>query len=375
MRNTSGVETESYPVTGYDVNGNVMSTAVDKAAYIALWNADNDNRIIGTLYGAGGPFGFLLVVNNGQTPPAWVLGNSGGTSPNLSPTANAGADQTITLPTTTATLSGTGLDLDGTIASYLWTKVSGPTGGAITTPAAASTGLTGLTAGIYVYRLRVTDNLGATGDDTVTITVNAAAFVFTAQPTSQTVVEGATVTLNATVANGSPNYTPRWYKNGALFFTQAAQSSTTFSATFTPATGDVFALQVTDSLGNIITSNSATITVTPAAINVTFGWSASDPYVDDATAPTVSNATTQSITHNANLSKSFPSSAPDNYIIVKEPATEPVKTSFNNGTNTLVGNVIPEYEFRAPFVVGGFRYYVSRNPLGFDYTQPLNFLQ
>src|SRR5207247_1386683 len=45
---------------------------------------------------------------------------------NLSPTANAGADISITLPTNTANLSGSGSDPDGTIASYQWTKISGP---------------------------------------------------------------------------------------------------------------------------------------------------------------------------------------------------------------------------------------------------------
>ena len=44
---------------------------------------------------------------------------------NIAPTANAGADQTITLPTSTVSLTGTGTDTDGTV-SYNWTKISGP---------------------------------------------------------------------------------------------------------------------------------------------------------------------------------------------------------------------------------------------------------
>ena len=47
-------------------------------------------------------------------------------APNIPPTANAGADQTITLPTDSIKLTGIGTDSDGTIASYLWTKISGP---------------------------------------------------------------------------------------------------------------------------------------------------------------------------------------------------------------------------------------------------------
>ena len=45
---------------------------------------------------------------------------------NIAPTANAGIDQSIKLPTSTVTLSGSGTDPDGTISAYRWTKISGP---------------------------------------------------------------------------------------------------------------------------------------------------------------------------------------------------------------------------------------------------------
>lgn len=92
---------------------------------------------------------------------------------NVSPSANAGTDQTITLPTSSVTLSGSGTDSDGTISGYAWTKISG-TGGTIVSPSSASTSVTGLTAGTYVFRLTVTDNNSATGTDDITITVNSA---------------------------------------------------------------------------------------------------------------------------------------------------------------------------------------------------------
>lgn len=94
---------------------------------------------------------------------------------NALPTAVAGSDQTITLPTSVVTVNGSGsFDLDGTIAAYAWSKISGPSGPSITSPTAASTTITGLVAGTYVYRLTVTDDLGAFGSDDITITVNAA---------------------------------------------------------------------------------------------------------------------------------------------------------------------------------------------------------
>ncbi len=94
---------------------------------------------------------------------------------NQSPTANAGNDTTITLPTSSVTLNGSGTDPDGTISSYAWTKLSGPANGTISSPTTASTQVAGLEAGIYVFRLTVTDNSGAPSSDDVTITVNGAA--------------------------------------------------------------------------------------------------------------------------------------------------------------------------------------------------------
>jgi parallel beta-helix repeat protein len=84
---------------------------------------------------------------------------------NFAPVANAGPDQTITLPTSTVTLNGSGMDIDGTIVSYAWNVMS---------TTSQSVTLTGLTAGTYAYTLTVTDDKGATGTDTVKVTVNPA---------------------------------------------------------------------------------------------------------------------------------------------------------------------------------------------------------
>src|SRR4051812_17112142 len=96
-------------------------------------------------------------------------------APNVAPTANAGVDQTITLPTNSVSLTGSGADPDGTITGYTWTKISGPAAGTITTPNSANTTVTGLVQGTYKFELKVTDNNGATGKDTMQVTVNAAA--------------------------------------------------------------------------------------------------------------------------------------------------------------------------------------------------------
>ncbi|MBN8850254.1 MAG: PKD domain-containing protein, partial [Sphingobacteriales bacterium] len=97
-------------------------------------------------------------------------------APNVAPVANAGPDQTIVLPTSSATLNGTGsMDSDGTIISYHWRQVSGPSTGTLSTPDSVITNVGSLVEGSYSFELTVTDDSLAVGKDTVVVNVSAAA--------------------------------------------------------------------------------------------------------------------------------------------------------------------------------------------------------
>jgi hypothetical protein len=93
---------------------------------------------------------------------------------NIPPTANAGSDKSITFPINSVTLSGSGADKDGSIVSYQWTKISGPSSGAINNANSASATATNLTEGTYQFELNVTDNKGAVAKDTMQVKVNEA---------------------------------------------------------------------------------------------------------------------------------------------------------------------------------------------------------
>ncbi|MFA9289397.1 MAG: fibronectin type III domain-containing protein [Weeksellaceae bacterium] len=91
---------------------------------------------------------------------------------NGDPVASAGVDQTITLPTHSVTVSGTGsTDSDGTIVSYLWEETTS-TGAYILSSTAPTTVVSDLAFGTTTLRLTVTDDDGGTAVDTMTITIN-----------------------------------------------------------------------------------------------------------------------------------------------------------------------------------------------------------
>lgn len=93
----------------------------------------------------------------------------------VNPVVNAGVDQSITLPTSTVILVGSAQVAVGrTITGYNWSQTSGPNTSVIATSTNASTAVSGLIAGTYVYTLTATDSTSATGSDSVTITVGTA---------------------------------------------------------------------------------------------------------------------------------------------------------------------------------------------------------
>lgn len=76
MRNLEGEPVYNFPVIVYNVNGLALGVADNKERYITIWNSSNANRIKGVLSGLPGPFSFQLRLRKGQTPPAYVIGDT-----------------------------------------------------------------------------------------------------------------------------------------------------------------------------------------------------------------------------------------------------------------------------------------------------------
>src|SRR5690606_11509525 len=68
-------------------------------------------------------------------------------------------------------VTGTGNDPDGSIASTEWKQISGPSIATIVSPGSLTTNIADLVEGIYVFRLTVTENAGLAGFDEMLVRV------------------------------------------------------------------------------------------------------------------------------------------------------------------------------------------------------------
>lgn len=127
----------------------------------------------------------------------------------VNPVANAGNSQTIQLPITTTSVAGAGSTTNGSIVGYLWTLVSGPNVPVISSPSSASTNVSGLIAGTYILQFSVTDNVGLSGVDTMSLIVlppllppvaNAGPSPTIQLPTNSIAITGSGTTTNGNIS-------------------------------------------------------------------------------------------------------------------------------------------------------------------------------
>lgn len=119
-------------------------------------------------------YGFSLTVtdNNGATFTDTIF-ITVLPAPNIPPICNAGGNVIITLPVNSVQTNATASDADGVITSYSWVQTIGNPA-TISNASIQSPLISGLTQGVYAFRLTVTDNSGANAFSVLTITVNHA---------------------------------------------------------------------------------------------------------------------------------------------------------------------------------------------------------
>jgi dienelactone hydrolase len=153
--------------SGTDADGYIVSYAWSKLAGGTATLAGTATSTLMVTGMTGGTYVFRLTVmdDNGA-----LKSDDVNVYVNNIPSANAGPDKAITLPTASVTLTGSGSDSDGTISSYAWSKVSGGTA-LLNGASTANLTVSSLTEGNYTFRLTVKDNRGATKYDDVVIKV------------------------------------------------------------------------------------------------------------------------------------------------------------------------------------------------------------
>ncbi len=257
--------------SGGDADGTVVSYLWTKISGPSSYNIVNVSSPVTDISGLGqGVYLFQLEVadNDGSTSRDTILVTVNAAI-NIPPTVYAGQDTTITLPFSTASLAGSGNDVDGSIVNYLWTKISGPSSYSFVNSTLAISDVTNLTAGIYKFELKVTDNNGATARDTIQVTVNVAKNIppvadagtdqLLALPKNKIALNGKGTDPDGTIVNYL------WTKIAGPSVVIAAATLPTTSVS-TMAQGDyLFELKVTDNKG-AVGKDTMAVTVIPAAL-------------------------------------------------------------------------------------------------------------
>jgi pimeloyl-ACP methyl ester carboxylesterase len=180
-----------------------------------------------------GTYQFQLAVWDSQWVPysdIKVVTVTASTTPTPPPTtgniANAGADVTITLPTSSATLDGSASsDPNGQIKSWQWTKISGPSSGTIANNRAAVTTVSNLSQGTYKFQLLVWDNQWVPRGDTMQVIVKSSTSTGSTPAAGSIANAGQDITVilptNSATLNGSASADPygvikawQWIKIG-----------------------------------------------------------------------------------------------------------------------------------------------------------------
>jgi gliding motility-associated-like protein len=259
--------------TASDPDGSIATylwSKISGPAAGVLTNASTPSLTISSVVQGTYVLRFTVTDNGGLSISDNVTLNVLPQAVNQAPIASAGTNKTLTLPTNSVTLSGSGTDVDGSVVTYLWTKLSGPTA-VLANENTPTLTLTNLLEGIYVFELTVTDNLGATGTANATITVNAATVnqnpIADAGPDRVITLPTNIITLvgSGSDADGSiASYS--WTKTSGPTVTLGTANLSSISLSDLIEGTYIFQLLVIDNMGATSADN-ATITVLPQGIN------------------------------------------------------------------------------------------------------------
>jgi hypothetical protein len=228
-----------------------------------------------------GSYFFKLVVTDNKggfsTGYVQVYVDGAVSMPNIAPVASAGTKQTLTFPASSAVLDASGsFDADGSIRSYNWTQISGPSVASFTSAITANPTVSKLQVGSYVFSILVTDNRDATDTANVLVQVNPAPPGVNIAPVSNAGPNQSFPYFYSTFSlKGNLSYDPdgkivsyKWTQDsGPSTIFATPDSANTIVRNVTVSGVYVYRLTVLDSLGSM-SSSTMTINLLPAVDGV-----------------------------------------------------------------------------------------------------------
>lgn len=242
VKATNNIYNAEYKFTTFQGAGHSIWTSVYRMdqAYVSpnvyIWMASKRRR-----NGAAAP-----------PPPA----------PNVAPTVSAGNDLTAGINAGSISVTANANDPDGSISSYQWTKVSGPTVSMWQTTSRTMTlSNFAMSGGTYEFKITVKDNKGATASDIVKVTklVSGSGSGGGTTTSGMTVNLGNDVTLQGDDGSyifhpnvSGPITTYKWYKLSGPDVDMWSTTSPNMSISNFAASGGTytFRLRVWDKNGN-----------------------------------------------------------------------------------------------------------------------------
>jgi len=205
-----------------------------------------------------GVYTFRLIVDDGD-----VNGRASTevtvTVSNAAPVANAGEDVEAQ-KLTRITLSGSAFDGDRDAVAVVWSQVSGPASVTLRNPDTVSSDFVAPAAGVYVFRIQVTDSEGAVSFDETTVTVwgLAPTAVVTATPTT---FVGTSIVFDGSGSSDPDGSITEYTLDFGDGTRPSSGTNPTQSHAFHADGVYVISLVVTDDDGNVSARSSVKVTV------------------------------------------------------------------------------------------------------------------
>lgn len=255
------------PTHAFDMEQRLVELTFTTAAGVLTATAPPNGNIAPPGY-------YMMFVNNSSGVPSvatWVhLTSAPPPPPNQAPTASIdspAANVTIN-PGEVVAFSGSGVDPDGTIASYAWTF---PGGSPASSTTAGPVNVTYATPGSYTATLKVTDNGGAVSTN-ASRTITVADYSLSSTPSSKSVTVGGSADYTATVApatgfTGTVAFSVSGIPTGAsASFSPTSvvgSGSTTMTVTTSASTPvGTYALTIRGASGSVMRTSPASLVVT-----------------------------------------------------------------------------------------------------------------